>query len=313
MRFVLVALITSLLILSESLTAEENDPTAPYLYVLGEAQDAGRPQAGCYQTHCMKAFESVEQRRYATSLALVLPESKKDYLFEATPDIKYQLYELHGLTNHLQHHLAGIFLTHAHIGHYVGLMNLGREVMGTSGMPVYVMPKMQQFLTDNGPWSQLVALENIQLRGMKAQQAVTLDEGIEVTPLRVPHRDEYSETVGYVIAGPNKKALFIPDIDKWERWSLDLLEQVEAVDYALLDATFYAQGELPGRDMNEIPHPLVTDTMERLKDSPEATRAKVYFIHMNHTNPLLDEHSEATKTVLSNGFNIARRGMMLEL
>ena len=78
--------------------------------------------------------------------------------------------------------LSGIFLTHAHMGHYTGLMWLGKEVMGAAKVPVHAMPRMAAYLRSNGPWSQLVKLENIELREMRAGEAVPMP-GLVVTPL----------------------------------------------------------------------------------------------------------------------------------
>ena len=129
----------------------------------------------------------------------------------------------------------------------------------------------------------------------------------------VPHRDEYSETVGYYIKGPNKTALFIPDINKWQLWNRNLVEEVKSIDYALIDATFYADGEIPGRAMADIPHPFVVESMALFADAPAEEKAKIHFIHMNHTNPLLKPDSQESKEVLKAGFNIARPGMRLDL
>jgi len=284
----------------------------PYLYVLGVAQDAGFPQAGCYKPHCMPGWEKPETKIGATSLALIEPASKKKYIFEATPDFPEQLFMLEQEAPTDEFELSGIFITHAHIGHYTGLMYLGREVIGADQMPVYVMPKMKRYLTNNGPWSQLIDLNNIELMTLKNRSVVELSN-LKVTPFIVPHRDEFSETVGFSIKGPNKTALFIPDINKWSQWERDIADQVQASDYALIDATFFDNGELPGRDMSKIPHPLVTETMTALSNLSKEHRAKVWFIHMNHTNPLLNLNSEQAKTVRAQGYNIASTGLRLLL
>jgi len=284
----------------------------PYLYVLGVAQDAGFPQAGCYKPHCMPGWEKPETKIGATSLALIEPASKKKYIFEATPDFPEQLFMLEQEAPTDEFELSGIFITHAHIGHYTGLMYLGREVIGADQMPVYVMPKMKRYLTNNGPWSQLIDLNNIELMTLKNRSVVELSN-LKVTPFIVPHRDEFSETVGFSIKGPNKTALFIPDINKWSQWERDIADQVQASDYALIDATFFDNGELPGRDMSKIPHPLVTETMTALSNLSKEHRAKVWFIHMNHTNPLLNLNSEQAKTVRAQGYNIASTGLRLSL
>ena len=298
-----------LLFSSFSATAANDDP---YIYILGVAQDAGYPQTGCYETHCMPGWQDASLRRGAVSLGLIDPVSNKKYLFDATPGFPAQLYELEMEAPSARYELAGVFLTHAHIGHYSGLMFLGHEAMGASNVPVYAMPRMSAYLKDNGPWSQLVSYKNIVLTPLQDAKAVSLGS-LKVTPFLVPHRDEYSETVGYRIDGPSKSALFIPDINKWSEWNTDLAEFIKTVDYALIDATFYADGELPGRDMSKVPHPFVTESMELLEDLSVVERNKVWFIHMNHTNPLLNIQSKESISVQSKGFNVAVEGIRLIL
>ena len=297
-------------VLVTALPAKANDEA--YLFVLGVAQDAGYPQVGCYEEHCMPGWEDPSLRRGATSIALIDPAAKTKYLFEATPNLPEQLYALEKEAPSSQYELEGIFLTHAHMGHYAGLMFLGHEAMGGKDIPVYAMPRMQSYLRSNGPWSQLVEFNNIVLQPLTHNKAVTL-AGMSVTPLLVPHRDEFSETVGYLIKGANKSALFIPDINKWSVWETEIAQIIQTVDYALLDATFYGDGELPGRDMSKVPHPLVTETMQALSGLSLEERNKVWFIHMNHTNPLLNPGSEEANTVRANGFNIAVEGIRLPL
>lgn len=288
-----------------------NTPDSPYIVILGIAQDAGYPQAGCYQTHCMRAWKNPSLRRYATSIALVDPSSRKKWLFEATPDIKDQLFLLQDHAPDSVYELAGIFLTHAHIGHYTGLMHFGREVMGASAVPVYAMPRMSEYLKNNGPWGQLVELGNIELIGLGDSLELDLAGQLKVMPFTVPHRDEYSETVGYRITCRNKNLVFIPDIDKWHKWEHDINHVIRTSDHALLDATFFDVNELPGRDMREIPHPFVRESMMVFDPLPFDERSKVHFIHFNHSNPLLIEGSNAQATVREAGFNLARQGELL--
>ena len=284
----------------------------PFIYVLGVVQDAGYPQAGCYQPHCLPGWENSELRRGATAIAVVDPKTSSKYLFEATPHLPEQLYNLEKIASDKRYSLDGIFITHAHIGHYAGLMFFGFESMNTNNVPVYAMPRMTQYLSNNGPWSQLITMQNIILRELKDQQIVKFSN-VNVTPILVPHRDEFSETVGYQIGGPNKSALFIPDINKWEIWNRSIIEEIRAVDYALLDATFFDGNELPGRNIADIPHPFVTESMEIFEELSEEDRAKVWFIHLNHSNSLLNKESAAYQRVTSRGFNVAREGDRLPL
>ena len=207
----------------------------------------------------------------------------------------------------------GVFITHAHIGHYTGLMQLGREAMGTDNIPVFAMPRLDSFLQNNGPWSQLVSLHNIKLNSLHADSSVELNTALKVIPIKVPHRDEYSETVGFIIESSKKKVLFIPDIDKWEKWDRNILDEIKNVDYALLDGTFYRNGELPGRDMKEIPHPFVEESIQKFSSLTANEKSKIIFIHFNHTNPLLRKKSEEKNNLEKQGFATAEEGMIIEL
>ncbi|MFT4862743.1 MAG: pyrroloquinoline quinone biosynthesis protein B [Pseudohongiellaceae bacterium] len=285
---------------------------APFIYVLGVVQDAGYPQSGCYQVHCLPGWENPALQRGATAIAVIDPAAKQKLLFEATPHMPAQLYQLHTQAPDSEYSLSGVFVSHAHIGHYAGLMFFGHEAQGASNVPVYAMPRMNEFLRNNGPWSQLVSLNNIALNALTHERSEKFTN-ITVTPFLVPHRDEYSETVGYRITGPNKTAIFIPDINKWSVWGEDIAELVQSVDYALVDATFYADGELGNRDMSQIPHPFVSESMAVFDHLSDEDKGKVWFIHMNHTNPLLDSDSPESAFVRSEGYNIAIEGSRLPL
>lgn len=282
-------------------------PQEPYLVVLGIAQDAGYPQAGCTKECCKQPWQDKAQRKMVSCLGLVDPNTQQAWLFDATPDFKDQLQQLETAAP-----LAGIFLTHAHIGHYTGLIHLGREVMGADGVPVFAMPKMADYLTNNGPWGQLVQLNNISLQPMFADSLIRLTDQLSVRPLQVPHRDEYSETVGFEIHGPKKSALFIPDIDKWEKWPRDINSLISAHDYAFLDGSFYENGEIPGRDMSQIPHPFVAESMQHFSSLSQADKEKIHFIHFNHTNPLLWKE-DTKRTVEAAHYKIAEEKMIVGL
>ena len=305
MRVFLTIIILATLACNKSM--KKNEKT-PYVVVLGVAQDAGYPQAGCNKDCCKDAWEDPAKRKNVSCLALVDPLSKEQWIFDATPDVKFQLQLLEKKSG--INPLSGVFLTHAHMGHYTGLMHFGREVMGCNNLPVYCMERMQNFIKTNAPWDQLVKIENIKLKLLRNDSAIELNQRISVTPFLVPHRDEYSETVGYKIKANNKSLIFIPDIDKWEQWETDITELIKKVDYAFLDATFYKNGELK-RDMSEIPHPFVEESMGLFSNLSETDKQKVHFIHCNHTNPLLQEGSNAQKEVIKKGFNFAKEGQVI--
>lgn len=292
---------------------ESPEIESPFLIVLGTVQDAGSPQLGCTKACCASLTTAEMDQRKVVAAGLVDAEYDRNFLFEATPDIKDQVSRLQGAGNSIRKVPDGIFLTHAHIGHYTGLMYLGKESANTDSVPVYTMPRMQRFLERNGPWDQLLSQGNITLQGLEEGEVMRLTPNISVQSLRVPHRDEYSETVGFLIRGPDRKALFIPDIDKWERWEQSIIKLLSTVDYALIDATFYDGAEVPDRNMSEIPHPFVVESMELFKELPGKEKEKIYFIHMNHTNPILDSLSVEYREVIEHGYRVARIGQRLPL
>lgn len=304
-------MVAGLLVCLASLAATAQEK-APYLVVLGIAQDGGFPQAGCQKKCCRERHGGPVEG--PSCLAIVDPQTSQRWLLECTPQFPQQLARLNeicpaegGLG------IDGIFLTHAHIGHYAGLVHLGREVMGANNVPVHVMPRMKSFLQDNGPWSQLVKLENIRLQELRSERTVRLNQRLSVTPILVPHRDEFSETVAYLITGPERSVLFLPDIDKWERWETKIEDLIAEVDIAYLDATFFDNAELPGRDMAQIPHPFVVESIQRFGALSAGDRKKIRFIHLNHTNPALNPRSKAVDRVEEAGMAIAATGERVEL
>ena len=273
--------------------------------VLGIAQDGGVPHLGCRQRLCVEARRRPARRQRVASLGLLDRAAGKRFVIDATPDVQEQVERLGGLPD-------GILLTHAHIGHYLGLALLGREVLGAKRLPVYCTPSMARMLRENRPWSRLVSLENIAIQEIEPGVEFALTPALRVTAIRVPHRDEDSDTVAYLVRGPSRKLLWLPDIDKWEKWdrSIERLLEDPALT-AFLDGTFFDAQEIPGRSIADIPHPLVLETVARL--SPRGPRAsKVFFVHLNHTNRLLWD-AAAVKDLEKWGFAVAKEGMRLPL
>ncbi len=272
--------------------------------VLGVAQDGGHPQAGCEASCCAPAFADPSRGHRIACVGVRTPT--EGWLLDATPDLRWQLHDL-------GRPCAGIVLTHAHLGHYTGLLQLGREAWAPRGLPVYAMPGMARFLEQTEPYRTILADGHIDLRRMRADEPVALAPGLTLTPWLVPHRGPWSETVGLHVQGASSSCLYLPDIDAFEPWGRDLAAVVQDVGRVWIDGTFFSAAELPHRDLGAIPHPLVTDTMTLLQSLPAAHRARVHFLHLNHSNPLLDPSSSAAGDVAERGFVLAREGDIWEL
>jgi pyrroloquinoline quinone biosynthesis protein B len=280
--------------------------------ILGTAQDGGLPHVGCRRAFCERARRHPGFARRVVSLAVLDHYAGKRFLVEATPDLPAQLDRLDALAPQPaagRNPVDGVLVSHAHIGHYTGLIHFGREVASTQKLPFFGTERMIAFLRQSGPWSLLFELEQLDPHVLAYDTRMALTERCAVTAIRVPHRDEFSDTVAFRIEGPQRSLLFLPDIDRWDTWERRIEDMVRGVDVALLDATFYSAGELPGRDPSKVPHPLVIDSMARLKE--QAT--KVIFIHLNHTNPLLDPDSPEARSARAAGFRIAVEGMRIPL
>jgi pyrroloquinoline quinone biosynthesis protein B len=283
-----------------------SSPTGEVAFrVLGTAQDAGLPHIGCACDHCELA--RAEGRRELVSSAAIEGQTGW-WLLDATPDLPAQIHAQGSMPQ-------GIFLTHAHIGHYTGLMYLGREALGAEGMPIWCSPPLAEYLRTNGPWSQLVELGQIELREFRSDQPVELEEGLVLTPFRVPHRDEFSDTHGFEVRhhDPTAKTMggsvvFLPDIDQWDKWDRSLESYFQPGAHLLIDGSFWSGAELPHRDLSEIPHPLVSHSVERFADSAAAQGATIRFIHLNHSNPLWNPDGPERAAVQAAGMRVAELG-----
>jgi len=284
------------------------------LVALGTAQDGGLPQAGCDCRSCQRARSEPQFARRVACLGLWDEKHDSRYMIDCTPDLPRQLDHLKCLTGRPKgHSLDGILLTHAHAGHYAGLVNFGREMMNSAGIPVWCTPDMGEMLSTNAPWNLLLRLGNIVPVSVAPGSPVAFGGHLTLTPVTVPHRNEITGTIGLFIRGPERTALYIPDADSWAGLERSIVTLVADAGLAILDGTFFAESDLAGRrSMVEIPHPPMTRTMDLLQSLVDNGK-KVYFSHMNHTNPALCEESPERLILEERGFSLLEEGQVFEL
>lgn len=268
-----------------------DDPYMPTVEVLGVSQDAGVPQIGCQCDQCESARSPDGQQRYATA---VLLSDDGEYLFDATPDIRFQISTLPD----------GVFLTHAHLGHLPGVLFFGQEAADADGIPVYATEGLADIIRNSPPLNMLVEDDNLALDHLAPNATLTLGE-VTVEGHPVNHRESFpTNTLAYMMDGPERSLLYMTDIDEWNRSTHRL---VERADVALVDGTFWSGDEIPRAA--EVPHPFVRDSIEQL----DPDRTDIYFTHLNHSNPLLDRDSEEYNELRDAGFDVVSANTTFEL
>ena len=278
--------------------------------VLGSAQDGGLPQFGAHTDLDEAARTGAIPRRFSSSLAVVGDDGRV-LLLDAGPDLKANEEVL--ATNQAMGRrvdptpIDGVVITHAHIGHYAGLLHFGQEAHAADAMPCWVTAKMAQFLESEAPWRFAVEQGHLELRAHVPPTSFNPWEDLSVSLIPVPHRHEASDTVAISVNG---SVLYLPDIDAWDDWP-EAEEVIGAHSTAFLDGTFWSGAELPHRDMEAIKHPLVPDTLERFAHLVPGRRLLV--THLNHTNPICDPASSEHAAVLEAGFEVAIEGLTIRL
>ncbi len=278
--------------------------------VLGSAQDGGLPQFGAHTALDEAARAGTIPRRSSSCLAVVGDDGRV-LLLDAGPDLKAHE-EVLATNPALGRRTAlspvdGVIITHAHVGHYGGLLHFGREVQAAHGLPCWVTREMAHFLESEAPWRLAVEQGHLDLRAHDPPVTFAPWADLEISLLPVPHRHETSDTVAISVNG---SALYLPDIDSWDDWP-EAEEVVAAHSAAFLDATFWSSDELPLRDMADIKHPLVLDTLGRFGHL--ASTRRLVLTHLNHTNPVCDPTSDEHARVLDAGFEIALEGLTIGL
>jgi len=274
--------------------------------VLGRAQDAGMPHAGCSCRHCASAIAGQVPREFAASLAIVDRDLNQSWLIDAGPDFREQLFFLQ--QRYPKTKLAGILITHAHVGHYTGLIHLGREAMNSKAVPIYATPRMCDFLSGNAPWSQLISAGNIVLHKQEPASTLAVNDHLRIAFVPVPHRDEFTDTMAFVVRGSSGALFYCPDIDSWEKWDRDVKTLPDEYGVSIIDGTFFDSGELPKHTMSAVPHPTIQHSMQLIGDG----RGQIFFTHMNHTNPLISS-VEARQDLRQKGFDVVDHGQVFEL
>ena len=282
--------------------------------ILGSAQDGGYPHIGCRKKCCEPAWSNPFKKRFVASLAIIDKASDDCWIIDASPDIKYQINMISDFLGiNKAPKIKGIFLTHAHTGHYSGLLELGKESLNASNIPIYVMPEMSDFIQLNKAFNFLIESENIFLKVIQEDHPIKLKNDSLISPFLVPHRNEMSETVGYKIQSNKKSVIYLPDIDSWEDWDNDIITLVKNNNHLFIDGTFYSKNEIQDRNILNIPHPPIAETVQKLLTLDVKEKNKIFFTHLNHSNVIIHENRSETIDLINEGYGVAFDGQTINI
>ena len=307
--------------------------------VLGTAQDGGLPQPGCYLPCCEAARADPSLRRMPIALGVAGRDGTR-HLIEASRFLGEQLdlWKISGTFPEDEDGSGGgraarkcpvnsVTITHAHLGHVDGLGLFGREVINSEKLPLNCSETFKMRALEKNPvWSKMVEQGCIEPHVWTSEEefsaAGTAEAGFMINAIPIPHRAELSDTHALLLESTEsgRRLLFLPDHDDWDQtlkavgcasvqeWLVDKLD----VDIALLDGTFFNPGSELGnvRNVAEIPHPPVAETLVKLGKKPggEKKDRRFIFCHLNHTNPLCNPDSTERKLVEEAGWEIASEG-----
>ena len=285
--------------------------------VLGNAQDGGYPQVGCMKECCAKARVDSTLSRMPVSLGLKGKDGST-HMIEASRMMSEQ-FSLWSSLGSLDWPPSSFSLTHAHLGHIDGLGLLGREAMGLSGIKVHCSESVSSLIQKTPSWEIMMNQGVIELNTWNPTEPFEPSEGcgFTITAIPIPHRSELSDNHALIIRGEERSLLFMPDQDSWSETLVedqDILEWLRSmdIDIAFIDGTFWDHSEISHRDVAEIPHPTVVDTLSRLGKKGDSA-PEIHFTHLNHTNPLLDNGSLQSEELVSMGWEICKQGSIFYL
>jgi len=287
--------------------------------VLGVSQDGGFPQAGCGADCCEAARKNPSQSKHPVSLGIVGIDSST-HLIEATRDLAWQLNLWHSV-DPVDGPLNSLWITHSHHGHIDGLGLFGREVINAKNLEVNCSKSLSKLIKNTPNWNLLIELGNIKINEFENLKPYTPSPkcGFTIKPIKVPHRSELSDMHAFLIQGPNKNLLFLPDHDSWEKTlkfvnKTEILEwfDSENIDVALIDGTFWSSNELKGRNQTIVTHPPVNETLQLIGEKKDGM-PEIKFTHLNHTNPLNNDFSDENKILKNMGWNVSKEGEFFNL
>jgi pyrroloquinoline quinone biosynthesis protein B len=302
------------------------------IHVLGAAAAGGGfPQWNCNCRNCdgLRRGEIKARARTQSSIA-VSGDGERWVLINASPDIRAQILASPALQPQRAARdtgIAAVLLTDAQIDHVTGLLLL-RE---GGRLPVYCTEPVHQDLTQGFPvLSLLEHYCGVDWRRLELERGEFEIEGVagiaftavplsSKAPPYSPHRHDPhpGDNIGLVIrdVGSGKRVFYAPGLGEI---GPEIQERFLMADCLLVDGTFWREDEMlhagVGKKlaaaMGHLPQSGPGGMIEHLN---QAMATRKILIHINNTNPILDEDSPERAALAAEGIEVAFDGMEIEL
>jgi pyrroloquinoline quinone biosynthesis protein B len=305
--------------------------------VLGSAAGGGFPQWNCGCTNCnrLRAGRLRGRPRTQTQIAFSI-DSKAWFLLSASPDLRMQILatpELAPLEGSRRSPIAGVLLPSADVDSVMGLLHL-REF---TPLRIFATPAVQQILREENILFRVLdrATPPVQWFGIFVQAPFAPETGdsqgdpsflCSAIPLAGAYPDYVNDAlrsklsaeeavIGLLVEHGGKRLFFAPSLSgQNQEWK----KLAESSDLVFLDGSFWSDDELiratgSGKTAREIGHLPLSGADGLLQQFSGAGRGRRVLIHINNTNPILDEESVEYRQVREMGWEIAHDGMEIVL
>ena len=313
--------------------------------VLGSAAGGGFPQWNCACPNCraVRAGTFRGKARTQTQVA-VSADARSWFLLGASPDLRAQIEataELHprsGTNENAarQSPIAGVVLANADIDHVLGLLLL-RELQP---LRVYAAPSVHRILTEDNSmfamlqrvpgqveWTDFVPRTTFPLLGPAGNdsglhcRAIPLSTNYPayVSPQRQSELALREASLGLMVESPpGKRLAYVPAVPHIDDV---LLKELESLDVLLFDGTFWSDDELlriqgggiSAQTAQQMGHVPVSSAEGSLSKLAGLRRPRKIYVHINNTNPMLNEAGPEYRQVREAGWEIAEDGWEFDL
>ena len=302
--------------------------------ILGSAAGGAFPQWNCACANCSAVRAGAFHGKPRTQTQVAITEGGRSwFLLGASPDLRAQIEatpELHPREGVRQSPIAGVVLANADVDHILGLLLLRElqplRIHATASVRRILrednsMFGMLQRIPNQIAWSDFATGKQFHLCNVKGEdsglrcQAWSLSTHYPayVTAERQSQLAPGEASLGFVIEGPSgSRIAYMPAVPQLDE---ALLQRLDSCNVLLFDGTFWSDDELirvqgSGQTARQMGHIPVEEILTKLAG---VRRPRKIFLHINNTNPMLDEASPQYRQVRGAGWEVAEDGWQFDL